>query len=730
MPARPFFPALCASLAAGWLVVAAPAQETDDLNALVPESLAAMKAEQWEQALKSLTRATALKPAAALRTYGPQFGVVWYRRGVCEMKLRRWDEALHSFEVCYRDYPNRGPAGGNLFQTKALLKWGEAAVGAGKWEVAIQRFRKFLDERDKARDTFPQGAFYVTYAICHYKLGHLPEGSEQLEIAIRNRSGFPTSDDQIVAGIQALAGAAITAKNERALLDFLASNRSELALEPFRAHRYAPVYLKLATEAAAAGMNRAALVLYQSVTDPLVAIDDLNARIQSLGSRPGVPDGAGILDKAELEADLRRLEQDREGETPLGLLKLVGLAGLQESLGNVRAAFVLRERMLLDFPRQAGSEELLYQLVRACTLVSAATKLDEYGIRFLADFPKSGHAPEVRRWLLVPWFAAGENDRCIEKISPLIGSLAPGSPDHDLCLYLLGGAYARKGEAAKAQPLLDEHASRYPASPFAESVLFFQASNATRLGEWEKAAGLLDAFLKRFPDPSKSAYVPRVLLDRARCQSGRGDAAGAVPFLDQVLSYPGLEPAVELEARLGRGDARSRSTTADGLDRAVEDFERVRELAGKSDLGELAALRIVECLMAKKDFSAAQARATLLLESAVNRAPQLRFLQAQAFEGSEKIDEAIAAYAGLWADDKAPPTVSLQALKHWMELLWERNLPAGDRVAACKGARAYLDATQATAERLSEADLAVRKEIEQLLKTFQQDPSLQPTPSP
>ncbi|MEI7928190.1 MAG: tetratricopeptide repeat protein, partial [Verrucomicrobiales bacterium] len=202
-------------LVAFWLAAAAAGQELDDLNALVPDSLAAMKAEHWEEALGLLTRATAMTPAAALRSFGPQFGVVWYRRGICELKLRRWEEAIHSFETCYRDYPNRDPSGGNLYQTKALLKWGEAAVGAKKWDLAIARFRKFLDERDKVRDTFPQASFHITLGICQYRLGHLAEGNEQLEIAIRNRASFPTSDDQIVAGIQVLVAAAISGGNEQ-----------------------------------------------------------------------------------------------------------------------------------------------------------------------------------------------------------------------------------------------------------------------------------------------------------------------------------------------------------------------------------------------------------------------------------------------------------------------------------------------------------------------------------
>ncbi|OYV05867.1 MAG: hypothetical protein CFE26_09355, partial [Verrucomicrobiales bacterium VVV1] len=248
MPVHRLLHVIRIGISAGCLLSAAAAQDIDALSALLPESLAAMKAEKWEDALKLLTQSTTLKPDEASRAFGPQYGVVWYRRGICEMKLQRWDAAIHSFETCYRDYPNRGSSGGNLYQTKALLKWGESAVGAKRWDLAISRFQKFLVERDRTHDQFHQGAFHVTLGICHYRLGHLPDGNEQLEIAIRNRETFPTSADQIVAGIQALVAAAITGKNEAAVLDFLSNNRAYLSLEPHHALAYAAVYLKLASD--------------------------------------------------------------------------------------------------------------------------------------------------------------------------------------------------------------------------------------------------------------------------------------------------------------------------------------------------------------------------------------------------------------------------------------------------------------------------------------------------
>src|SRR5690606_3541551 len=130
------------------LVAMAPAsaQQGEDLGTLVNQSLAAMNAARWEEALGILNQAVErYGQNEPLKLFGAQFGVIYYRKGICEMKLGKWDEAITSMEICYRDFPNpeTGKAG-NIFQKRALLKWGEAAMGKEDWELALRQFQKFL----------------------------------------------------------------------------------------------------------------------------------------------------------------------------------------------------------------------------------------------------------------------------------------------------------------------------------------------------------------------------------------------------------------------------------------------------------------------------------------------------------------------------------------------------------------------------------------------------------
>ncbi|BCU76311.1 tetratricopeptide repeat protein [Luteolibacter sp. LG18] len=568
---RSIIPCAVAALVA---VVPARAVEAEgELGKLVTEALAAMDAEKWDVALPLLVRVTDTYDKEAAKLYGAQFGVIWYRRGICELQLRSWKEAAASFQRCYQGYPNTGTDRGNLYHKKALLKWGDAAVGAGDWDLATRMFRKFLDERDRNADSFPQGIFHVNFAVSQFKLGQLAEGCENLEIALRNKETFPTPDAALVTGFQELVAAAIREKNEAALLDCLTKNRADLTFAPADAAAYGRTYLKLAADATAAGFRRAAFAIYQLVPDTSVAIDALKAGLAALSARPALVDSARLVDRARMQADLAKLEEERRGGQSMEVVKLAGIALLHEQAGNLRGACAAYEQLERYYPRAAAREENLFNLVRTSSLIGEPLKMDQHGRKFLADFPKSGHAAEVRNTMLTTLFFGGLYDRCVDLATPLVGSLQAGTKDHDLCLHVLGGALYYTGQAEKAQPLLDEHVTKYPTSRFALDALYFQASNRTRLQDWAKAGPLLDGFLAKAAERPGNPFIAYALYDRACVHAANHETA----------------PALETIARLGR-----EFPEADNLDVAMNLKGTVLEAANDPAGAEAAFKKAIE----------------------------------------------------------------------------------------------------------------------------------------
>ena len=66
------------------------------------DALEKMKTGKWAEAHGVLARATDLYDARALKLFGPSFGWFWYHRGYCELKLNQFDEAINSFNKCYK----------------------------------------------------------------------------------------------------------------------------------------------------------------------------------------------------------------------------------------------------------------------------------------------------------------------------------------------------------------------------------------------------------------------------------------------------------------------------------------------------------------------------------------------------------------------------------------------------------------------------------------------------
>lgn len=344
------------------------------LGGIMERATAAMDAGKWQDGLDLASRAVRLYgDDNPQQVYGAQFGAVYYRKGLCEMKLKRWNDAVRSFETCYRDFPNKGNDNGNIYQKMALLKQGEAAMGADKPDMAVASFTKFLTERDRTRDVFPQGSFYINLAICHYKLGHLAEGNENLEIAIRNKENFPTPDTGIIAGFQELVSTAVGGRDEQGLLDFIDKNRGGLVIAPAEMRLYAPVFLKLAGDALAAGMTRAALAVYQFI--------------------PGDDTGAG---------------------SP-GIVRLAALALIHERAGNVRGAFTAYLQLQRYHPDASGRGEYLYHLVRTASLIGEEDLARQEARRLYVEFPDSPHLAEIR----ATGFVYAEGDPLPPALPPL-----------------------------------------------------------------------------------------------------------------------------------------------------------------------------------------------------------------------------------------------------------------------------------------------------------------------
>ncbi|MGA0846154.1 MAG: tetratricopeptide repeat protein, partial [Luteolibacter sp.] len=529
---------LPAALVALGIACSHPAHAQNDIGSMIDSALKAMEAGNWEEALALSNEAVGKRDPKQLKgLFGTKFGIVYYRKGIAEMKLGKWSDALSSFDICYREFANdpNGGARENPFEKLSLLRSAEAATSSSDWQSAIDFFVKFRKERHPVLDRYDQGRFHISLAICYFNLDKVAEGEEQLKIAIDNKISFPTSDAQIMGGFQEFVSACLSSRDEARLLAFIEANRGGLLVEPYLMQQFSKIFLKLAADTINANMERSAIALYQMIPDTGIAIDDIRAKLRAMDPLPRITDGGNTLVSTDLEQALAELESQRQDGTANETIKLAASAFLHEKHGDVRSAYAAYKLLETQFPNAKKREDNLFNLARTSSIVGTAEETRQYSEKFISTFPDSHHIPALRRIMLASLFYDGEYDQCIEIGERMKDQVQPGTPEHDMCTHVLGGSYFITARFEEAQPWLDQHVKEYPESQFAMAAAYFQASNLYRLGNWSKAGELLDAFIQKYPNPEENEYLPLALFDRANCHSSLEETEQALKCISRLI---------------------------------------------------------------------------------------------------------------------------------------------------------------------------------------------------
>ncbi|BDS05705.1 hypothetical protein NT6N_07450 [Oceaniferula spumae] len=531
------------------------AVKAQDLNTQMSQANKAWEDREYDKCQAIFARIVSAYSARAPMLYGPKFGVIYYRKGLCELKLAdiakrankrdestKWfEEAAKSFESCYKKFPN-GAAGmadsTNSVHKASLQRWAEASMGKTDYKEAIKLYQKFLNERDKSRDKLlpTPGGFYINLAICHFLMEkpQIPQGITHFETALKNKTQMRTQDGGIVAAFLALSQAVIQEKNEQAMVDFLNKNRADITLAPYQMYEFTPVFLKLAGNALEADMYVAAFNLYALVPGTDEAIQDIKVRIEQLGDRRGIRDGLNTLELDRLKKGMAKLREKQRSGDPDDVKVLSAMTYLQDQADNQRGVYGALEQLELYYKKSTKREDNLFSLVRVSSLIGEILATEHYGSIFLKDFPESEKVDSVRRLMLSSLFFGGEYKKSLEVAEILIDTVPKPSEQHDICLFVLGGSHFYLGNFDKAQPFLEQHVKEYPKSKLIMHSEYFQGSNLTRLQYWEKAAKLLDEFLGKYKDPNTNIYLPNALYDRANCHFSESEYEPAMTLLNRI----------------------------------------------------------------------------------------------------------------------------------------------------------------------------------------------------
>ena len=498
--------------------------------------------------------------------YGPAFGLIHYHLGLCQLKLKKFKEAATQFETTYKKFPNKIPKDKaeeipptrNHYHLMALYQWGRAEQGAEEFEGAIKLYNKFLSERPE-RGTYSVADLYTNFGVCYARLGKIPEATEYLQkvydayakLNLREKyflqKAFFDLCDQWVEKVKPVEAMAFMDKND-----------GSLRFSPFDSFKYGfhQRFLKLAQDSAGGEDNLDALALRFFTLTPRTedAIGELQDRKTFYQN-----DAA----KAKVQAEIDKLQATIDEGIAVDIPGLRLMAYIYEKNGSFRGAYAVYDYMSRRFPTAKSVEtvdgkkletlihpELLYNATRCAFSFGDLLSAQHHGMIFLKKYPGHELEPEVQSMLMDQLFRRGDYERCIKIASDILPKLTPGTPQHDLCMFCLGGSYYYDGSYELADPLLDKHAEKYPESAYVEESSYYHGANKVKLLEWDAAAPILEAWLGKYPD---SSFRPFAILDRATCHFAKDEFDPCLAKLDEIEQRFPNAPVYDRSLNL-RGD--------------------------------------------------------------------------------------------------------------------------------------------------------------------------------
>lgn len=207
-----------------------------------------------------------------------------------------------------------------------------------------------------------------------------------------------------------------------------------------------------------------------------------------------------------------------------------------------------------------GAAWAQYQQTKSDTALAAIEKIAD-------DSPQSPLGVQVAYQTGKLRFVRGDYPRAIQLLSVVAQTAPESSPNAPEVLYLLGAAYDKAGDAAKAEEFYKRVLDLHGQSEYAAEAAGGLAAVYARAGKVQEARAALDDLKKKHPG---NKALPAAQYALAEALFAAKDYAGAAPWYAEVLASknPELAPYAQYSlgaCRFGTGDFKA---AADGF-RAV-----------------------------------------------------------------------------------------------------------------------------------------------------------------
>ena len=512
--------------------------------------------------------------------YGPQFGGIFYDKGVCLLQLSQYEEARDAFQKCHEDYPNneKVPYGNrqkkarvdtiNMRWELSLFQWAYCEQKLENFEKALELYDKFLAAKpDPSILKTVHSAFVLRKGATLIGLERFDEGEKEIKrLFTEYDTTFRGTSGQLLfqAMLDLANGWTLAAEKDKDGVtkranEFLNSYSSLFSIGAYDKARlgFAEQLRIVGYRAQQSGLYEVALRFFSMVPTTQDILQDLETRAAQTG---------GAAQAAYMQV-IGTYEEKLNSPDPPEVDTLRLIAASWERLGNRHAGYVVNRHLIENYPKSKHMPELLHEAARYAFALGDGSAAQYYGETFMAKYPTHELRDNVATFMLQSLFRNQKFEICLDVAGNVRNNFDPGSPQRDLADFVYGASLYSLNRQEDAKPELDLHVEKYPNSDYREQSRYYQASNRIILGAYEEAAPMLDSFLGDYPE---SPFRDQALFDRATCYYIANDFLSALQNIDQIRdTSPVLDRAYNLKGDTLRAMA---NTPEEGKE--ADDYKR------------------------------------------------------------------------------------------------------------------------------------------------------------
>ncbi|MEG2970358.1 MAG: tetratricopeptide repeat protein [Akkermansia sp.] len=513
---------------------------------LQKQAMAAMRANEWSAALKSIdTCINTFGARAKDLGFDDKFGWFYFQRGVCLMQLKDYAKAIEAFNECYSKYPGVE----NEFVKVALFRRGEAQYMNKQYTDAIASMEQFMKERRTtgAEARMNLGQVYSMLAQCYF-LGDKPDmtkGVEALSKCVVNRyKGKGIDDSYLVKAFMAMVQACLNEGKPKVVVDFLAKYPSVINLGAVRQAPYGTELLQLSSktyekmveaqkegkEALANSYASLSLDLASLIPDTNQVLGETAKIVKKLGGLKGIADTSVVYDKRILDQVDKIYKKLKAEKKPLEGYGLMGVANTHLNYGSIRVANKALELLEDRYSVLDKREDNLFQYAITTWTLGDVVKGSELVSRHLNTFPKSRHVDILNTMSLEKLLKDKKFDQCLIQSKKVKETNADDKSNkfYILASYCEAASLSYLKRYAEAVPLFQEFVKNYPDSGYTAQAIYFLGSAQTTLGRWADAIVTFSSYIKKYPATENNPLLANAYYERAYCYMQKGEDVNAL----------------------------------------------------------------------------------------------------------------------------------------------------------------------------------------------------------